>query len=110
MSLTPSRRRAWGAYAVAATALLIGCRHDSATAPRQASTPYSPALALASSVDATLPILVGAGNIANCGTNGDESTAAILDTVGGTVFTAGNNVTSSTATVADYIGCYDPSW
>ena len=37
------------------------------------------------------PVLVGAGDIADCGTDGDEATAALLDGIAGTVFTAGDN-------------------
>ncbi|HYU28458.1 MAG TPA: family 16 glycoside hydrolase, partial [Gemmatimonadales bacterium] len=35
--------------------------------------------------------LVGAGNIARCDRTGDEATAALLDNIAGTVFTAGDN-------------------
>ena len=54
-------------------------------------------------------MLVGAGNIARCDRPNDEATAAILDTVGGTVFTTGDNVTASGSTT-DFSGCYDPTW
>src|SRR5688572_16672730 len=37
-------------------------------------------------------VLVGAGDIAECGDNHDEETAALLDGIEGTVFTAGDNV------------------
>jgi len=36
-------------------------------------------------------VLVGAGDIAECDSNGDEQTAALLDKIPGTVFTAGDN-------------------
>ena len=54
-------------------------------------------------------MLVGAGNIARCDRPNDEATAAILDTVAGTVFTIGDNVTASGSTT-DFTGCYDPTW
>ena len=38
------------------------------------------------------PVFVGAGDIANCSGNNDESTAKLLDGIAGTVFTLGDNV------------------
>ena len=37
------------------------------------------------------PVLVGAGDIGRCGSDDDEATAALLDGIAGTVFTAGDN-------------------
>ena len=54
-------------------------------------------------------VLVGAGDIADCGSDGDEATAALLDALPGTVFTAGDNAYSNGSTT-DYASCYDPSW
>jgi 3',5'-cyclic AMP phosphodiesterase CpdA len=50
-----------------------------------------------------------AGNIATCGTTNDEATAAILDTLPGTIFTLGDNVFPDGSTGA-YTNCYQPSW
>jgi len=55
-------------------------------------------------------ILVGAGNIARCDKTNDEATAAILDTVPGTVFVAGDGVFASGTVPPDYVNCYGPSW
>jgi len=52
---------------------------------------------------------VGAGDIAVCGSDGDERTAAILDTLPGTVFTTGDNAYLS-GTVQQFTDCYGPSW
>ncbi|HEY7685453.1 MAG TPA: Ig-like domain-containing protein [Gemmatimonadales bacterium] len=52
--------------------------------------------------------LVGAGDIADCDTDGDEQTAALLDTIAGTVFTTGDNAYSSGST-SDFAQCYDAS-
>ncbi len=41
------------------------------------------------------PVLVGAGDIADCGQSGDEATADLLDGIRGTVFTAGDNAYES---------------
>lgn len=52
---------------------------------------------------------VGAGDIADCESEGDEATVKLLDTIAGTVFTLGDNVYP----VADYktlMDCYDTSW
>lgn len=53
--------------------------------------------------------LVGAGDIASCGSGGDEATAKLLDAIGGTVFTAGDNAYEN-GSAADYTNCYAPSW
>src|SRR5262245_4783671 len=53
--------------------------------------------------------LVGAADIAMCGSHGTEATAAILDQVDGTVFTAGDNAYFQ-GTMPQYLQCYDPTW
>ena len=55
------------------------------------------------------PVLVGAGDIAVCASSNDEATAAILDTIPGVVFTAGDNAYQD-GTAHDYAWCYAPSW
>lgn len=55
-------------------------------------------------------VLVGAGDIARCDATRDEATAAIIDTIPGTVFTAGDNVMEVNNQPPDFINCYDPSW
>src|ERR1043166_7416577 len=54
-------------------------------------------------------VLVGAGDIASCGSSGDEATANLLDNISGTVFTAGDNVYNK-GTPSDYTNCYQPTW
>jgi hypothetical protein len=54
-------------------------------------------------------VLVGAGDIAVCGSSGDEATALLLDGIAGTVFTAGDNVYDD-GTAQEFADCYDPSW
>ena len=61
--------------------------------------------------DTPLPdaILVGAGDIAHCGNDGDERTADLLDNIPGTVFTTGDNAYND-GTLEQFVECYDPSW
>lgn len=54
-------------------------------------------------------VLVGAGDIATCGSTGAEATAALLDGIAGTVFTAGDNAYPN-GSDADFANCYHPTW
>jgi acid phosphatase type 7 len=54
-------------------------------------------------------ILVGAGDIAVCGSNADTATARLLDAIRGTVFTAGDNVYPD-GTLRQFRKCYRPTW
>jgi len=54
--------------------------------------------------------LIGAGDIARCGTLDDEATAELLDLdPGATVFTLGDNVYPD-GSAQEFSDCYDPSW
>jgi hypothetical protein len=91
-----AQRLAWPKYlaGIAATttaALIFGCE-----SPTTITVP-EPSASL---------VLVGAGDIGNCDA---EATAAILDTIPGTVFVAGDNAYPS-GSAADYTNCYHPSW
>ena len=59
------------------------------------------------------PILVGAGDIAACGSRGDEATALLLDQIlgetDGTVFAAGDNLNSG-GSLEEFRLCYGPTW
>lgn len=50
-----------------------------------------------------------AGDIADCGSPGDEATAALLDNLPGIIATLGDNAYPD-GTAADYANCYEPSW
>jgi acid phosphatase type 7 len=52
---------------------------------------------------------VGAGDIANCGWNGDEETAELLDRISGVVYTLGDNVYGD-GSLRNFNNCYHPSW
>jgi len=59
-------------------------------------------------------VLVGAGDIANCGSEGDELTASLLDSIlaaneDAVVFTLGDNVYER-GTEENFAKCYDPTW
>ena len=88
--------------AVSAATLSLPCR-DNPDAQTQASA----RLALpASTAD---PVLVGAGDIASCGSSGAERTARLLDDIPGTVFTVGDNAYLS-KNERNPFPCYDASW
>jgi acid phosphatase type 7 len=56
------------------------------------------------------PVLVGAGDIADCADlSGAEATAKLLDAIPGTVFTAGDNAYPG-GTAEQFAKCYGPTW
>ena len=56
------------------------------------------------------PVLVGAGDIADCGQlSGAAKTAVLLDRISGTVFTLGDNAYLS-GTPQQFTDCYAPTW
>jgi hypothetical protein len=54
-------------------------------------------------------VLVGAGDIADCSSDGDEATAKLLDEIDGIVITLGDNAYPD-GTASDFSECYEPSW
>lgn len=54
-------------------------------------------------------VLLAAGDIASCESDGDEATARLLDSLPGTVLTLGDNVYRRGAR-AVFAACYDSSW
>ena len=54
-------------------------------------------------------LFVGAGDIANCNTSGASETAKLLDAMGGTVFTTGDNAYPG-GTADEFRRCYEPTW
>jgi hypothetical protein len=54
-------------------------------------------------------VFVGAGDIAICGSSATAATASLLDSIGGTVFTAGDNAYLE-GTAQQFRDCYDPTW
>lgn len=90
--------------AIPALLILAGCAGGEMVAPDS----------MAGGAD---PILVGAGDIASCESDGDEATARVLDAVfppdapaeRGLVFTLGDNAYDF-GSARDFAACYDPSW
>lgn len=90
---------------VAAGALLlvsVGCG-NSGNGPVPTGPPPAPP------PQQTTGVLVGAGDIAMCGSHGTEGTADLIDLIDGTVFTAGDNAYFQ-GTATQYRQCYDPTW
>src|SRR2546423_2510338 len=61
------------------------------------------------SAQAGSAVLVGAGDIADCGSAGDAATAALVRSIGGTVFTVGDNAYED-GTAKQFNNCYGPTW
>lgn len=53
--------------------------------------------------------LIGAGDIASCGSNADEATARLLDRLRGTIVTLGDNAYAS-GTRTQFERCFQPTW
>jgi hypothetical protein len=64
---------------------------------------------LSSTTLAADPVLVGAGDIASCGSTGDSATTRLLLSISGTVFTTGDNAYDR-GTATEYANCYGPTW
>jgi hypothetical protein len=81
-----------------------------APTPRSTATPAPP-----STPKPTEPppaagvVLVGAGDIADCGSTGDSATANVIDDIAGTVFTLGDNAYEN-GTLMEFNTCYGPTW
>ena len=58
---------------------------------------------------AVMPVLVGAGDIADCNSIRDDATANQLDSIPGVVFAAGDNAYPN-GTATNFTNCYDPTW
>ena len=78
-----------------------------------AATPGSPVATPAASPQATPiladAVLVGAGDMGDCGHEHDEATAALVSSIDGTVFALGDNAYPN-GSPENYAKCFDPSW
>ncbi|MFN2483669.1 MAG: metallophosphoesterase [Candidatus Limnocylindria bacterium] len=118
----PSRSSGgWLATAAAAALVLAGVivliavdRSDEPVGRRSptASAADSRRPAATSTTSASLspdPILIAAGDIADCGVTADEDTAALLDELPGTVAALGDLAYPS-GTPDEFANCYTPNW
>ena len=79
------------------------------TAPPPATTTEQTATTTTAAAD-TGVVFVGAGDIANCDMLGAaRATAALLDRIGGTIFTLGDHAYPN-GTPKDFRDCYEPTW
>ena len=74
---------------------------------RAESNPDSVALAMQRD---TVPILVGAGDVADCRSDGAARTALLLDSIRGTVFIAGDVAYQTKHNPQPFLTCFDPAW
>jgi len=77
-----------------------GCGSDSPTSPGSPITPTPPGASA---------VIVGAGDIAECGVPGATATAQLLDGIGGTVVALGDNAYPD-GSAANYADCFAPTW
>ena len=104
----------WTAAAAGALCLSCGGSPQGLSAPstvsavNRAATPSAPDTVPA--VVLPTEIFVGAGDIGMCTNGGNpQATARLLDSIGGTVFTLGDNAYPN-GTAANYRNCYDQAW
>ncbi len=89
-----------------ATSSGFGAYLDALHYDGQGSTNLTPILKSQNGAD---PVIIAAGDIASCSSPGDQQTAALVDTITGTVITLGDNAYES-GTVSQFNNCYDPTW
>jgi hypothetical protein len=77
--------------------------------PQRTSTPVAATMMAPSQPMVPAGTMVGAGDIGLCGNGGAEATARLLDSIGGTVFTTGDNA-YMTGTITEFRNCFEPSW
>jgi hypothetical protein len=103
--MTPNVRSLLGL----ATVIILAVATISTSAQSKSSVvaPHAAKSGQAATAD---PVLVGAGDIADCADlSGAEATAKLLDKIPGTVFTVGDNAYES-GTAEQFAKCYDPTW
>jgi acid phosphatase type 7 len=110
------------AAALALVILLAGCGAE-ATAPKQTAEQVAPERTTGHATDTAGQtgrqrstglatdghLVVAAGDIASCESQGDEATADLLATIDGTVLALGDEAYDEGST-AEFRDCYDPTW
>ena len=95
--------------------LCLSCGGGGSSAPPTAPSNNLPPGGPTPNPNPTTPIpsppqtFVGTGDIGMCGTGGAEQTARLIDSIGGTVFTTGDNAYMD-GSRRNYQECYDPAW
>lgn len=100
-----------GPAALLIAALACACGGPSAgpsDVPPVTPVPPGPGVPPPPPVPGGSQVFVGAGDIAQCDSN-SEATARLLDTIGGTVFTLGDNAYFH-GTRENFRDCYEPTW
>ena len=92
-----------------ASASISGPPPASASASAAPSSSPSEADPSPSTTSSAAAVLVGAGDIGDCATREDSLTAALLDDIAGTVFTAGDNAYEN-GSAREFATCYDDTW
>jgi acid phosphatase type 7 len=92
-------------------ALVAGCGGSNALTPTAPTRVETASNAAAPPPPIVVPdeVMVGAGDIAQCGVGDPEATAKLLDHIPGTVFTLGDNVQGS-GSAQEFSNCFDPTW
>jgi len=106
--MTLPRSRLLAPLSLAATLLATATCHDSQGPRSPTEVGRAPVRMMAAAVSNAVT-LVGTGNIARCDRTNDEATAAILDTIAGTVFALGDGAYPN-GTPTNYQNCYNASW
>ncbi len=106
--MTLPRSRLLAPLSLVATLLATTTCHDSQGPRSPAEVGRAPVPMMAAAVSNAVT-LVGTGNIARCDRTNDEATAAILDTIAGTVFALGDGAYPN-GTPTNYQNCYNASW
>jgi acid phosphatase type 7 len=83
-----------------ATLLALGCASEPASSPNWTPPPAEVAGS---------PVVVAAGDIAHCRSEGDEATAGLLEGIDATIITLGDNAYRN-GSARDYQECYEPTW
>jgi hypothetical protein len=94
-----------GSPATSPTAAATSSSSASGSASASPTEPSPTAGASAAEVG----VLVGAGDIGDCDTREDSMTAALIDGIEGTVFTAGDNAYEN-GSAEEFATCYDDTW
>jgi hypothetical protein len=108
-----------GMKRVAALVVCLVCLQCGSDSPTGPTTPPGPSLPPGPVEPPTQPppipptsspvVFVGAGDIGWCGSAGLEATGRLLDGIGGTIFTLGDNAYPS-GSAQNFRDCYDPAW